>query len=62
MPEILFREMNDFIKSNPECDQYSLIKSALNNFLFRNGCEDRRVAENYLDDVFAKSTYQKTAN
>ena len=55
MPEILFKEMNDFIDSNPESDQYSFIKSALTNFLFKNGSKDRRVAENYLDDVLSNS-------
>ena len=55
MPEILFKEMNDFIDSNPQSDQYSFNKSALTNFLFKNGCQDRRVAENYLDDVLGNS-------
>ena len=59
IPEILFKEMNDFIKSNPESDKYSFIKSALNSFLFKNGCEDRRVAENYLDDIFSHSPSQR---
>ena len=49
--ETLFKEMKGFIDSNPESDQYSFIKSALTNFLFKNGCKDRRVAEHYLDDV-----------
>ena len=56
MPEILFKAMKDFIELNPKCDQYSFIKSALNNFLYKNGCDDRRVAEKYLDDIFEKST------
>ena len=55
MPEILFKEMNDFIESNPDSDQNSFIKSALTNFLFKNGCKDRRVSENYLDDILGKS-------
>ena len=55
MPEILFKQMNDFIESNPESDQYGFIKSALTNFLFKNGCKDRRVAENYLDDILGNS-------
>ena len=55
MSEILFNEMKDFIASNPESDQYSFIRSALNNFLFQNGCEDRRVIESYLNDVFDQS-------
>jgi len=55
MPETLFKEMNDFIESNPDSDQYSFIKSALTNFLFKNGCKDRRVTENYLDDILGNS-------
>ena len=55
IPEILFKAMKDFIELNPKCDQDSFIKSALNNFLYKNGCEDRRVAENYLDDIFGNS-------
>ena len=55
MPEILFKEMKDFIDSNPESDQYSFIKSALTTFLFKNGSKDRRVAENYLDDILGNS-------
>tara|TARA_Y100001968_G_scaffold331726_2_gene387424 strand:+ start:730 stop:921 length:192 start_codon:yes stop_codon:yes gene_type:complete len=54
--ETLFKAMKDFIELNPEADQYSFIKSALNNFLYKNGCDDRRVAEKYLDDIFEKST------
>ncbi len=56
IPEILFNEMNDFIESNPESDQYNFIKSAVTNFLFKNGCKDRRVAENYLDDILGKTS------
>ncbi len=55
MPESLFKEMNDFIESNSDSDQYSFIKSALTNFLFKNGCKDRRVTENYLDDILGNS-------
>ena len=56
IPEILFKEMNDFIKSNPELDQYKFIGSALTDFLYLNGCEDRGVLERYLNDVFEKSS------
>tara|TARA_B100000902_G_C26516434_1_gene531096 strand:+ start:258 stop:443 length:186 start_codon:yes stop_codon:yes gene_type:complete len=52
---ILFKEMKSFIKKNPNSDQKSFLTSALNSFLFRNGSEDRRVAENYMDDLFNKS-------
>ncbi len=52
IPEILFNQMKDFIESSHELDQQSFIRSALNTFLYKNGCEDRRVAETYLNDVF----------
>ena len=55
--ETLFKEMKDFIDSNPSSDQYSFIKSALTNFLFKNGSKDRRVAENYLDDIWGNSPF-----
>ena len=57
MPESLFNEMKAFIESNPESDQYSFISSALNNFLYKNGCDDRRVAESYLNNVFNQSPF-----
>ena len=60
MPEILFLEMKNFIESNPDFDQNSFISSALNNFLYKNGCEDRRVLENYLNDVFDQSPSKST--
>ena len=52
MPEALYNGMKDFIISNPEWDQYKVMSSALANFLFQNGCEDRAVTERYLDDIF----------
>tara|TARA_Y100001968_G_scaffold327318_1_gene372087 strand:+ start:8568 stop:8768 length:201 start_codon:yes stop_codon:yes gene_type:complete len=55
IPEILFEKMKNFIETRPDLDQYIFITSALNNFLFKNGCEDRRIAENYLKDVFDQS-------
>ena len=56
LPEILFNEMKDFIESNPETDQYTFITSAISNFLYKNGLEDRRVKESYLNDVFDQSS------
>ena len=53
IPEVLYRGMNEFIGSNPNWDQYKLISSALANFLFQNGCEDRAVSERYLNDLFS---------
>ena len=52
IPEALFNGMKDFIGSNPNWDQYKVMSSALANFLFQNGCNDRAVTEKYLNDVF----------
>ena len=54
LPEVLFSEMKEFLVGNPDWDQYSLISSALANFLFQNGCEDRAVRERYLSDLFSR--------
>ena len=53
LPESLFSEMKEFLKANPNWDQYSLMSSALANFLFQNGCEDRAVRDRYLSDLFS---------
>ena len=55
IPEALYTEMNEFISSHPRWDQYSLMSSALANFLFQNGCGDRAVTERYLADLFRRS-------
>ena len=55
IPEVLFIEMKSFIQSNPNWNKYSLMNSALTNFLFQNGCKDRVVTENYLNDLFSQS-------
>jgi len=52
--ESLYIEMKGFIGSNPNWDQCSLMSSALANFLFQNGCEDRVVTERYLNDLFGR--------
>tara|TARA_B100000700_G_scaffold331471_1_gene464571 strand:+ start:2760 stop:3014 length:255 start_codon:yes stop_codon:yes gene_type:complete len=52
VPEVLFQCMREFIDSNPKWDQYKLMSSALANFLFQNGSEDRAVTEKYLNDLF----------
>ena len=52
IPEVLYLSMREFIGSNPQWDQYSLMSSALANFLFQNGSEDRAVVERYLNDLF----------
>ena len=54
MPEALYKGMKDFISINPQWDQYKLISSALANFLFQNGCNDRAVTELYLNGLFAR--------
>ncbi len=55
IPEILYKGMKEFICSNPQWDQYRLMSSALANFLFQNGSNDRAVTERYLNDLFAIS-------
>ena len=54
IPEALYIGMKDFLSSNPKWDQYRLMSSALANFLFQNGSEDRAVTERYLNDLFAR--------
>ena len=52
VPEALYVGMKDFISGNEKWDQSKLISSAIANFLFQNGSEDRAVTEKYLNDVF----------
>jgi hypothetical protein len=52
VPEALYAGMKDFISGNEKWDQSKLISSAIANFLFQNGSEDRAVTEKYLNDVF----------
>ena len=52
VPEALYVGMKDFISGNDNWDQSKLISSAIANFLFQNGSEDRAVAEKYLNDIF----------
>ena len=56
VPEALYVGMKDFISSNEKWDQSKLISSAIANFLFQNGSEDRAVTEKYLSDVFNLSS------
>ena len=51
--EHLYTEMQSFLGSNPNWDQYSLMSSALANFLFQNGSEDSAVRERYMNDLFS---------
>tara|TARA_Y100001968_G_scaffold281560_1_gene278872 strand:- start:262 stop:531 length:270 start_codon:yes stop_codon:yes gene_type:complete len=52
VPEALYVGMKDFISGNDNWDQSRLISSAIANFLFQNGCDDRAVTEKYLNDLF----------
>ena len=52
VPEALYAGMKDFISGNQNWDQSKLISSAIANFLFQNGSDDRAVTEKYLNDIF----------
>ena len=56
VPEALYVGMKDFISSNNKWDQSKLISSAIANFLFQNGSDDRSVTEKYLNDIFNLSS------
>ena len=55
LSESLYKNMKDFVLSNPTWDQYKLINSALATFLVQNGCADNSVSEIYLNQLFAPS-------
>ena len=52
VPEALYIGMKDFISGKENWDQSKLISSAIANFLFQNGSDDRAVTEKYLNDIF----------
>ena len=52
VPEAIYVGMKDFIGTNEKWDQSKLISSAIANFLFQNGSDDRAVIEKYLNDIF----------
>ncbi len=52
VPEALYVGMNDFICGKENWDRSKLVSSAIANFLFQNGSEDRAVTEKYLNDIF----------
>tara|TARA_B100000287_G_scaffold324223_1_gene308317 strand:- start:122 stop:379 length:258 start_codon:yes stop_codon:yes gene_type:complete len=52
LSEKLYLSMKDFVLNNPTWDQYQLINSALATFLVQNGCDDRSVAELYINQLF----------
>ena len=56
VPESLYVCMKDFISTNEKWDQSKLISSAIANFLFQNGSNDRAVIEKYLNDIFNLSS------
>ena len=56
VPEALYVGMKDFISTNEKWDQSKLISSAIANFLFQNGSEERVVIEKYLNDIFNLSS------
>ena len=56
VPEALYFGMKDFISGNEKWDQSKLISSAIANFLFQNGSDDRAVSEKYLNDIFNLSS------
>ena len=56
VPEALYLGMKDFISVNEQWNQSKLISSAIANFLFQNGSDDRAVIEKYLNDIFNLSS------
>ncbi len=56
VPEALYIGMKDFISGNEQWNQSKLISSAIANFLFQNGSDDRAVTEKYLNDIFNLSS------
>ena len=55
-PEDLYLAMGDFISSHPQWDQYRLMQAALAGFLFQQGCNNRSVAQHYLNGLFRRET------
>ena len=55
VPESLYMGMKDFINTNPNWDKLNVMSSALANFLYQNGSNDRAVIEKYLNDLFVLS-------
>ena len=52
IPEMIFREMKDFIDSNPDFDRKRFINSALTDFLLQNGCQVKQLKESYSNYLF----------
>ena len=47
IPEVLFREMQNFIESSSDLDRQNFINSALTDFLLQNGCQVKHLKESY---------------
>lgn len=53
-PQDLHEAMVGFIAAHPQWDQYRLMQSALAGFLFQQGCQERAVAQHYLNGLFRR--------
>ena len=47
IPEVLFKEMKDFIESRSDFNRHSFVNSALTDFLLQNGCQIKHLEESY---------------
>ncbi len=54
-PEDLYEAMRAFVGEHPQWDQYRLMHAALAGFLFQHGCNNRAVAQHYLDGLFRRA-------
>lgn len=54
LPEDLYDAMGRFISHHPQWDQYRLVQAAIAGFLFQQGCQDRAVAQHYLQGLFQR--------
>jgi hypothetical protein len=55
-PQDLYEAMTGFIAAHPQWDQYRLMQSALAGFLFQQGCQERAVAQHYLNGLFRRES------
>ena len=55
-PQDLYGAMTGFIAAHPQWDQYRLMQSALAGFLFQQGCQERAVAQHYLNGLFRRES------
>ena len=54
LPEDLYEAMGRFIAHHPQWDQYRLVQAAIAGFLFQQGCQERVVAQHYLNGLFQR--------